>query len=549
MMLTENRIVTQLERLLDEFLVFINGSRWKNDYSIQIKHLQNEMNEPCVLAVAGKVKAGKSYLINALLGVDLAMTGTTETTATINVFKKGTPPLKEKPVLCQWIDGTKEWMPQSFLDSLQGTAEDTLAKTAKIDKLIFYLEDNPMLDVVTLVDTPGIGAVVGDDDDAHQVHTDAYFQLRERHKQDTISLSNSADAVLYLFNVVPEEIDNEFLLSLYDNGRGLTALNGIGVLSKVDKNDAILFDHSITEHFTADFQRELFKVLPVSAGIYKNIPSEEAALRIQKLFREKIPIPKIFNYLISSNKAYLKETVNGCNLTLDERINVLKELLKVKSLQEDYPWRVFAVMLKEFYYTEDIRQSLKKLKDLSGIEPLRELVLNHFFSRSKLLRSNKILVAVKRILQELSYDEVFLSMDEASEVKEKCKAECRKIDGKYKRIFEELIEKHLPTTLSLKSAKKQIDSFMMDVENMLEELKEENDNYTALQLMNSNSDLFSPEEIVELNQLIAGNITGENAVRRLKYWSYLSVTSAPNSIRQIVALCAKHNYLKLVKCN
>lgn len=546
MIVLENGIISRLETLLDKLRIFINESEWKSKYAVQIEHLQNEMNEPCVLAVAGKVKAGKSYLINALLGVDLAMTGTTETTATINVFKRGTPPIKEKPVLCQWMDGRKEWMPKSFLESLQGTDEDTLAKTAKIDKLIFYLEDNPMLDMVILVDTPGIGAVVGDDDDAHQVHTDAYFQLRERHKQDTISLSNSADAVLYLFTVVPEEIDKDFLLSLYDNGRGLTALNGIGVLSKVDKNDAILFDPSITEHFTADFQRELFKVLPVSAGIYKNIPSEETAFKIQRLFREKVSNTKIFDYLISSNKAYLKETVNGCAITLDERISILKELLNVKSLQEDYPWRVFSVILKELYYSEDVHQSLEYIRKLSGIEPLKELVLNHFFSRSKLLRASKILAVVKKMLLDLCYDEVFLSMEEASDIREKCRSECLKIDKAYRKIFEELIEKYLPTTLSLKESKKQIDDFIIEVESMLEELKEENDNYTALQLMNMNSHLFKEEEIQELNQVIVGKIVEREAVARLKYWSYVSVSSAPNSVRQIVALCAKRNYLKAI---
>ena len=81
---------------------------------------------------------------------------------------------------------------------------------------------------------------------------------------------------------------------------------------------------------------------------------------------------------------------------------------------------------------------------------------------------------------------------------------------------------------------------------MLEELKEENDNYTALQLMNMNSHLFKEEEIQELNQVIVGKIVEREAVARLKYWSYVSVSSAPNSVRQIVALCAKRNYLKAI---
>ena len=109
------------------------------------------------------------------------MTGTTETTATVNIFKKGTPPSKETPILCVFLDGHKEWVSKQYLDSLQGTSKEALERTAKIDKLIMYIDDNPLLDYVTLVDTPGIGAEVGEDGDSHQIQTDAYFKLRERH--------------------------------------------------------------------------------------------------------------------------------------------------------------------------------------------------------------------------------------------------------------------------------------------------------------------------------------------------------------------------------
>lgn len=214
-------ITAQIYNLLDETAAYIEHTTWRNKYSLALKSLQDELKAPCVLAVAGKVKAGKSFLVNALLGVDIAMTGTTETTATVNIFKKGIPPSKEKPILCVFLDGHKEWVSKQYLDSLQGTSKESLERTDKIDRLIMYINDNPLLDYVTLVDTPGIGAEVGEDGDSHQIQTDAYFNLRERHQQDTINLSNTADAIIYLFNTVPTETDKNFLASLYNN----TALN------------------------------------------------------------------------------------------------------------------------------------------------------------------------------------------------------------------------------------------------------------------------------------------------------------------------------------
>src|SRR5574344_875570 len=277
-----NDVLTKVRVLLEETTKFIESSMWRNKYSLAINTLHEELNAPCVLAVAGKVKAGKSFLVNSLLGIDLAMTGTTETTATINIFKKGEPPSKDKPILCIYIDGHKDWVSKAFLDSLQGNSNESLSKTAQIEKLIMYINDNPLLDYVTLVDTPGIGAEVGEDGDSHQIHTDAYFKLRERHQYDTINLSNTADAVLYLFNTVPTETDKSFLSSLYDGGNGLTSLNGIGVLSKVDKD--ITQIENIPK-FEKEFDRNLFTIMPTSASIEKYLPSKEKAIELRKLLK------------------------------------------------------------------------------------------------------------------------------------------------------------------------------------------------------------------------------------------------------------------------
>lgn len=74
-----------------------------------------------------------------------------------------------------FLDGHKEWVSKQYLDSLQGTSKESLERTDKIDRLIMYINDNPLLDYVTLVDTPGIGAEVGEDGDSHQIQTDAYL--------------------------------------------------------------------------------------------------------------------------------------------------------------------------------------------------------------------------------------------------------------------------------------------------------------------------------------------------------------------------------------
>ena len=131
----------------------------------QIMQLAEQVDRPCVVAVVGRVKAGKSSFINALLGSELAIVGPTETTATINLFRYGSPPV-DKPVCCYWCNGHVTDEGPQFLDRLQGYDAETLRCADGIRHLEYRL-CHPYLEQITLVDTPGIGAVVA----AHQQRT------------------------------------------------------------------------------------------------------------------------------------------------------------------------------------------------------------------------------------------------------------------------------------------------------------------------------------------------------------------------------------------
>ena len=87
--------------------------------------LAQQVGEPCVVAVVGRVNAGKSTFINALLREDQAVVGTTETTATINYFSYGKPD-PERPVRCHWRGGRITEEDKAFLDALQGNDLETL---------------------------------------------------------------------------------------------------------------------------------------------------------------------------------------------------------------------------------------------------------------------------------------------------------------------------------------------------------------------------------------------------------------------------------------
>lgn len=535
----ENLIIEKTQMLLDEFTVYIDNSVWRERYSMGLKNLQQELNAPCVLAFAGKVKAGKSYLVNALLGVDLAMTGTTETTATINIFKYGTPPYRDKPILCQYVDGSKEWKDKAFLDSLQGTSEASLAQTAKIDRLIFYIEDNPMLSDITLVDTPGIGAEVGEDGDSHQIHTDAYFKLRSRHQQETVNLSSSADAMIYLFNTVPTETDKAFLDALYEGGNGLTSLNGIGVLSKIDK-DINQIDN--IPKFKSMFERELFTIMPISATIDKYLKIIKSLPRLAAQVKSGFDSDAHFEFAIGHPDKFLHPNLPYCRLPIEER-RAIVDLFG----NHDLSWSTVKIIISELYYSCNIELSVNKLKEYSGIDELRSVIHEHFFKRFRLLRCNKVLNEISKLLREIQYSEYYLSADLFAREKNNCKREISTLSSSVKCILDSLIDTYMPTEENVLELKNRMKVFKANIEELQGQMSLLNDSYIAYQKIVSERQAFTHDEMNELCNLLTGKDVNMDYVQRQRYWSAVYNCSAPNSVKQYAASVAKMMYNEKAK--
>jgi GTPase SAR1 family protein len=175
------------------------------------------------LAVCGKVKNGKSSLINALIGRELLPVCTD--VATSRVFKI-TNSDKDKFYLV-YANGNREEISESELAIYGSQAEIDKHGEVEIEQTIAYIQIYTKLDFlpenVSLIDTPGIGSTYPQ----HTAITKRFIRM--------------ADAALFVINPTPlEKIELDFLKEIIDVTPGV-----VFVTTKIDQNNINVVEESI----------------------------------------------------------------------------------------------------------------------------------------------------------------------------------------------------------------------------------------------------------------------------------------------------------------
>jgi len=488
----QQHLVFTLSRAADR----LREAELPRDLVGQVERLAQQIYEPCVVAVVGRVKAGKSSFINAFLEDDLAKVGTTETTATINYFRYGHPPVPDRPIRCYWRNGKYTDVDRRFLDGLQGNDIEVLRRADGIDHLEYFLL-NPQLKQVTLVDTPGTGAVI----EEHQNRTAEFMQLsgqlRERHDQQTQRIGNEADAVIYLIGQVAHSTDRDFLEEFHQVTQNRSrALNAVGVMAKIDLYPEVIERRAeLAAKIATQLRESLNTVIPVSAGMQRALQyllanNQISLVRLMNALRG-IPTARL-QKLLANDVFYREYEFSDCPVTITQR----KELLA------DMPWTVFTtiarIIANPALSTADIAG---QLHTISGFGPLKDVLDRHFFKRGQLLRCYRIMNDARRILNIVKFSQL---------------PEFRKRDQEDKRRLERFIsfirqshgdpaiaaelEAFIRGYVAGRTDKLQAMLQELDREfgHAFHELEQHNADFAALQLIEDHANLFSGLEQDEL---------------------------------------------------
>ena len=183
--------------------------------------VRSRLTEPLRVAVAGRVKAGKSTLVNALLHQQVAPTGVGECTKVVTWYRYGHPE-RIRIVPRQGSPEEVPFGPDALLPESLGRPPEEIAA------LHVWLSNAALRDM-TIVDTPGLAS-------AHERYSRATEDLLATDDASRHAVSE-ADAVVFLLARVAREDDATILEGFRGlvGGISASAANAVGVLSKADK--------------------------------------------------------------------------------------------------------------------------------------------------------------------------------------------------------------------------------------------------------------------------------------------------------------------------
>jgi hypothetical protein len=346
---------------------------------LQLTQLSERLTGPLRLAIAGKIKAGKSTLLNALLGEELAPTDAGECTRIVTWYRYGDAP--------QVVVHPRDEPPESAYYSREsGALEVDLGGRSpeRIERLEVFWPTVRLRDV-TLADTPGIASI----------STDLSARtLRVLTPDD--DRPPEVDAVLYLLRHTHAS-DLRFLESFHDDDllRG-SSLNTVGVLSRADeigscRLDALEVAERVGRRYQADPRlRRLCPVIVPVAGLlgYAGQTLREPEFRTLATLAAA-PRAECDAMLLTADRFVSRPSTIA--ITELERAHLLARLGL-------FGVRISVELIRRGETTSATALSAD-LTRRSGLNRLRTVLLRQFTDRAKVLKAHSALVSLEAILR------------------------------------------------------------------------------------------------------------------------------------------------------
>lgn len=361
-----------------------------------LEDIRVRLRGPLRLAIAGKVKAGKSTLLNALLGEELAPTDAGECTRIVTWYHESHRP----HVVLFTVEGPPRERP---FRRDKGALRVDLAGTdpAEIDHLEIGWPTS-RLNQLTLIDTPGIASI------SSEVSARTQQVLAADDGRVPV-----ADAVLYLLRHTHAS-DMRFLESFHDDelAHG-TPINAVGVLSRADeigscRLDAMEVADRVAHRYEAEprLHRLCPLIVPVNGLLgYAAVTLREAEFASLASIA-KAPPDQLAALLLTVDRFAAGESPIGVPG------HVRAQLLERLGL---YGVRLSVELIRSGAASTSTSLS-EELRTRSGLDRLRRVLLHQFHARARLLKARSAISALEDLFQGDAFDDQYLLTGRLEEI-------------------------------------------------------------------------------------------------------------------------------------
>jgi GTPase SAR1 family protein/predicted transcriptional regulator len=342
-----------------------------------VDRVRKGLDEPLRIAVAGRVSAGKSTLVNALLRQRIAPTDVSECTRYVTVYRHGLPERLE--VVRR--DGTRRSVPLTADGALP---EGPIEPGEDVERLEVHLAHDALSDLV-LIDTPGLGSLSQDLSAA----TAEVLGL-DRDSRQAVA---GADALVFVLTATLRADEALVVRSFRDALEGTTAssLSALCVLNKADllaedEGDPMANAQELAEQFAHSLRDVVSVVHPLMSLLAESMDTgrftESHAATLRTI--AAMPEPARRSLLLSADRFVRAEAP----VPPEDRAALL-ELLGLHGTE-------VALSLAASGHGS-AAELVASLRDTSGVQRLRSLLFDSFGRNADALKANGALAALERL--------------------------------------------------------------------------------------------------------------------------------------------------------
>lgn len=366
----------------------------------QVDAVRARLDGALRIAIAGRVKAGKSTLLNALVGERLAPTDAGECTKVVTWYQHGAA----YDVTAVGYDGRSVPVPFRRVDGALSFDVDGL-QLESIERLVVSWP-SAALRHITLIDTPGLASLSAE----NSLRTTEFLALEDTRPSE-------ADAVIYVMRHLHRR-DAEFLGSFMDRSvAGSSPVNAVAVLSRADeigagRLDAMASAHRISERYERnEVVRTLCTAVVPVAGLIAETGLTLREDEMSALRRLAATPGPVLERMLRAADAFCDP--GASDLTVELR-RVLLDRLGVFGVR----FCVTAIHSRPAATAIELSQALIAE---SGLLALRGLISDRFLPRAHILKARTALVSLRSIARDLEPIDQARARRLAAEI-ERCEA-------------------------------------------------------------------------------------------------------------------------------